>query len=531
MAANPAETVSAAPARSPGPERRPRTAATTTPVPVEPPETATASPAGSEIVATALPDPAARLTSVSSTSLADAGYAALDAGDLKAAAGRFTDALVRADLPPTAERSVVLALSDTLMKLKEPIHAAAVLSLVKGPAAADYEVSARLAFALDAAGKRTEAAAAYAAAAAVAPGAAERTLMQKGRVYELSALDRGADALATASALAQAGDLSATDAQNLAYVAVKFGDDRLALRFFDRADRLQPLIGDPALDAAYCARRLGEDDRAVHYFKESLQGPVKPGPEAAQHRYLVRREVAELSRRFGGSAGLFYDQADDFAGRLPHAGRGDVQVGGEVYYRPLGYNGGRPVDVFVRAFETLGSREGDATGAKTLQGWVGARFKPFGRQNLVLEGSRLFKVGRTAINDWEVRASYSTTGGMDLRQDRVRWPMWHVYADAARLLDAREDFALVDARIGQTFRAGGSKLIVAPFLGAYLGYDSARSPATAAGVGPGVWLRKWLRDSPDAAPRSAVDLSVQYRFRLGGDRRASGLFLTFSATY
>jgi hypothetical protein len=33
------------------------------------------------------------------------------------------------------------------------------------------------------------------------------------------------------------------------------------------------------------------------------------------------------------------------------------------------------------------------------------------------------------------------------------------------------------------------------------------------------------------APQSYVDLSLQYRLRLGGDKRASGFFLTFSASY
>jgi hypothetical protein len=119
---------------------------------------------------------------------------------------------------------------------------------------------------------------------------------------------------------------------------------------------------------------------------------------------------------------------------------------------------------------------------------------------------------------------------MDLRQDRSSWPMRHVYADAARLIRRRETFAVVDARAGRAYRIGTSRLMAAPFLGAYATYDSARAHPSAVGVGPGIWLRQWFRGSAEAAPRSAVDLTLQYRVRLGGDRRASGLFLTFSAT-
>jgi hypothetical protein len=110
--------------------------------------------------------------------------------------------------------------------------------------------------------------------------------------------------------------------------------------------------------------------------------------------------------------------------------------------------------------------------------------------------------------------------------------MTHVYADAARLIDTRETFALVDARVGRTWRVPAVKnLIAAPFLGAFATYDSLQSPKAAAGVGPGVWFRQWFRETETMAPQSYVDLSLQYRLRLGGDKRASGFFLTFSASY
>ncbi len=86
--------------------------------------------------------------------------------------------------------------------------------------------------------------------------------------------------------------------------------------------------------------------------------------------------------------------------------------------------------------------------------------------------------------------------------------------------------------MGRSWRVLAVKnLIVAPFLGAFATYDSLQSPKTAAGVGPGVWLRQWFRETETKAPQSYVDLSLQYRLRLGDDKRASGFFLTFSAAY
>ena len=63
---------------------------------------------------------------------ADEGYAALRAGDPKTAAGRFASALQNDDLAPETHRGVVLTLSDTLVELGHPAHAAGVLSLLKG---------------------------------------------------------------------------------------------------------------------------------------------------------------------------------------------------------------------------------------------------------------------------------------------------------------------------------------------------------------------------------------------------------------
>jgi hypothetical protein len=246
----------------------------------------------------------------------------------------------------------------------------------------------------------------------------------------------------------------------------------------------------------------------------------------------VRREVSDLSRKFSLTGAAFYDQNDNLTGRVPGANRGDLQVGAEAAYRPFGYNGGQTVEVFARAFETLAGRRGDPTGPQTIQGWVGARVKPFTQQNFVIEASRLVLIGKVSISDWEVRAAYSNTHGLDLRQDRTSWPMTHVYADTARLIDTRETFALVDARVGRSWRVPAVKnLIAAPFLGAFATYDSLQSPKTAAGVGPGVWFRQWFRETETMAPQSYVDLSLQYRLRLGGDKRASGFFLTFSASY
>jgi hypothetical protein len=461
------------------------------------------------------------------------GYAAAGKADLRTAAHRIAWALLRGGLASDQARTARLSLSDEMSQMGRPEVAAALLA----PLAADpaFDVQSRRAFSLQGAGRTAEAAEAFALAAAAAPDRDNRVLMTRGRIFALDKLGQPAATLAAVREAAAREALQGRDAVDLAYVALKNKDDALALSLFAAADRSGELKDMAALDAGYTARRAGDEKTAARYFRKGLATAVRRAndPAQAQSLYGIRREVEALSRRWGAYASMFYDNSRGEAAAAPGAGRGNLQVGGEVFWRPLGYHGGRPVEVFFRTFETLDSRSGDPTGAQTAQGWVGVRAKVLAEQNLVVEGSRMLKLGSRATNDWMVRASYSATSGLDLKADRAAWPFGHIFVDGARLVDSGETFATVDARAGWAFEFGGVRrgAIVAPFAGATLSYDSGLQQETAVGAGPGVWVRQWFRGSDDEAPRSYVDLLLQYRLRLSGGKRAEGLFTSISLSY
>jgi adsorption protein A len=460
--------------------------------------------------------------------LAQHGYDALKAGDVRMAAQQFVAALEAGGMEAEQARMVTLSLSDALMSLGHPREALAALSMLKDDRG--YDVLSRRAFGLDATGDRRAAAKAYELAAAAAPAPDQRALMTKGQVYAVVAAgDAGPGLTPALDALAGDPGLSAMDCLNLAYAALKLKDDRRALAFFDQADRRSHLDAAASMDAGYAAKRLGQDDVAVRYFRQGLSSAVVG--QSPQARDFVRREVSDLSRRWGATASIFYDDTRNRAARLPAAGQGNLQVGGEVYWRPFGWNAGRPVEVFGRAFETLDSRAGDPTGAETLQGWVGVRAKPIATQNVVVEASRLVKLGSRSRDDWMLRASYSTSKGLDQRRAAAE-PMFNVFLDGARLFQTKETIGLADARAGYSFRSDAGRLILAPFLGAVASYDSALTGSkTALSAGPGLWTRRWFREDPFKAPQSYVDLSLQYRARLSGSRRGQGFFASFSITY
>lgn len=468
-------------------------------------------------------------SSPSAQQLAADGYSAASAGDKAGAAQKLKAALEAGGLPADQARTIRLTLSDLMAQLGQPAESVAALA----PLASEqsYDVQARRGFALEAAGQKAEAAEAFLTAETHAPNADARLLMAKGRIYALVGLQRRADALAAITSLDQAGALPSKDAVELAYIAITYGDDGLAERLFARADALHQLSGAAALDAGYTARRAHHEARALAYFKAGLASlPAPTTPAEAQTRFQLEREVAELSRRWGVYAAMLYDNTNSVTASLPRSGSGNLQAGFEAYYRPLGYNAGRPLELFVRAFETLSSKRGDPTGGQTVQGWVGVRDKPFASQNLVLEASRVFKIGKTSRDDWMLRAGYSATGGLDLRQDHSSWPMRHVFLDIAHLIDSDETFVVAEGRLGWSYKVG-SQLIVAPFLGASVAYDSGLADPTAVGVGPGLWFRPWFRSGDHVAPQSYVDLVLQYRARVAGDRRAEGFLTTLSLSY
>jgi hypothetical protein len=476
-------------------------------------------------------EPSTPVAAPTATALAVAGFAAISAGDKRLAAEKLAAALGTGEAPPDQARNLRLALSDVLAQLGRPGESAAQLAPLAGEQS--YDVQARRAFALDASGQRAEAAQAFAAAMAVAPNPEARLLMAKGRIYALLALDRRGEVMVDVAALARVETLPGKDAIELAYIAIRYGDDALAERLFDQAERQRQLAGPAAIDAGYTAQRAHHDARALAYFRTGLATSPPPAtPADAQARFQLEREVADMSRSWGAYASMLYDNTSSIAASLPGSSRGNVQTGFEAYYRPLGYNAGRPIELFVRAFETLSSRRGDPTGGDTVQGWAGVRVKPFAAANLVLEASRMFKVGSVARDDWMLRAGYSATDGLDLRQDRASWPLRHVYIDVAQLLDAGETFASLEGRVGQSFKLGGQgRTIVAPFIGLSVAYDSGQANPTAVGIGPGVWLRPWFRGDDQTAAQSYIDLVLQYRARVGGDRRAEGFLATLSVSY
>ena len=323
----------------------------------------------------------------------------------------------------------------------------------------------------------------------------------------------------------------------LAYLAARSGDDATAVRAFALADRDGALPVTSLQDAAYASVRSGRDGSAIGYFKRAidavatLQLRMEP-----QLLFDTRRAVATVSREGGVIASLSHRGVASATGPTIGSGAREgnaLQAGVEAYWRPFGYQGGRTVEVFGRAFETLRDGNGGGTGAATLQGAVGARWKPLTDYNLVGSIVRLVPLGSQARGDWLAQLAYSGGVGTDLRVDVPSWWTSQWFAEAGHYFEHPQTYGIGSAQFGRSYRLGGidPNLIMFPHITINADYNSLDSVARAIGAGAGVNFRYWYREDKYNAPRSFIDLSLQYRMRLDGDARARGLFMTTTLSY
>ncbi|RYF44166.1 MAG: bacteriophage N4 adsorption protein A [Comamonadaceae bacterium] len=416
--------------------------------------------------------------------------------------------------------------------------ARAIEAAVAAPDNRDYQL-----LVMEAAQRAGEPAQALAAAnAALAlDGADAGLLARRGRIHEqLGNADRARADFQAALAQARAvGPGSALAQVDQAYLAVSLGDDRSAQESFALADAQAGLPVTALQDSAYASMRAGSDAQAVGYFKRAIDAAQQPSPALKlepQLLFATRRAVADVSRTWGVLASLAYRNGGGVVpgfGVAPgSAGTKTLQAGAEVYWRPFGYRNGRYVEVFGRGFNTLYSQAGGATGSDSLQTALGIRWKPLGDHNAVLSVSRVFSRGGTP-DDWLAQAAYSLDHGTDLRVDVPSWWTGRVSAEAGHYLGQSQTYGLASVQAGRSLRmeSGDGKAVLFPHAVAAAEYNSSYAETLAVGAGPGVSLRYWFREDRYAAPQSYVDFTLQYRARISGDKRASGLFLTSVISY
>ncbi|MOA27192.1 hypothetical protein D3C78_1480470 [compost metagenome] len=123
-------------------------------------------------------------------------------------------------------------------------------------------------------------------------------------------------------------------------------------------------------------------------------------------------------------------------------------------------------------------------------------------------------------------------------------PSWwtsQLYAEVGHYINDSRDYFNSEWQVGRSYAIGGtgSRWVAFPHVVAAIDYDSKMkseggndfSSGDAGGIGIGNNVRYWFREDAYNAPRSYVDLSLQYRARVFGEDRAKGAFARLTYSY
>ena len=466
---------------------------------------------------------------------AQRGYARNLQHNSRGAMADWETALQRG-LPPDQARNVRLSLADAALAAKEP--ARALRALQKPPVS--YETAIRRAYALQALGRKEESIAEFRTAERLGATVVQRDEALRAQINTLLELKRKPEARAIFDRAIAHGRLRTMRDADLAYLAVAVGNDEVALHRFDRAHDRGQLPPRATIDAGYTAMRQFQNPKAIAYLMEGVDAKADGRINIDDQKlFETRRTISDLSRVWGINTSVTYGKV----GSAPNpflvvnnpASTYTSQLGTEFYYRPeaFGNRNGALFEVFGRLFETLYDQAGGPTGLRTTQGMVGARWKPFSDHNLVLEVDKLIALGDAARNDTLLRAAYSYTVGTDLRAIDTHWPTWYVYAEVDKFLEKSQLVGIAEGRFGHSFRLDpiSRNLVFFPHAVLAASYDDSFANHEAYSVGAGGSLRYWFGETKYLAPPSYWELTLQYRFRIAGDRRAEGIFAQTSINY
>lgn len=433
-------------------------------------------------------------------------------------------------------RSLRLALADAAYSAKQYQRALDALAFLAGEKS--YDVLMRRGYALVGLEKRAEAVQNFAEAEQLASSAAKRDIALSARIGLLSELGEKEKARELFEASYNTGKLKTLKEIDEAYLAAQAGNNRIANELFQDLDNQGKVKGRALLDAAYAAKREANNQRAIGFLHRAIDA-YEMGEITLEPQYLfgLRRETADLSRQWGAYSSVFHGGVGVAPGSsfAPPSGGSSTQTVQEIYWRPpgIGYRNGAIFELFARGVATLHDDTDGPVGFSTLQGSVGARWKPFSEYNVIFEASRLFPIGNYSRHDVLLRVSFSQGQGTDLRVDVPSWWMWQVYGELGRYLQTSNNIANFQAKAGHSFRLDwlSKNLVLTPFVAVGGSYDNSLATVWAWSSGPGVNVRYWFREDKYRAPMSYLDVNVEYRFKLGGDDRAKGLFASATLAY
>ncbi|HZH25925.1 MAG TPA: hypothetical protein VEY95_01975 [Azospirillaceae bacterium] len=457
---------------------------------------------------------------------AQRGYLRAAAGRPEAAMEDFRTALATPGLAAERVRELRLSLADQALAAGRPAEVLDALDPYAGDTG--YAVNARRGFALFALERYADAAAAFEAASAAAATPEDRRTADKGWAQSAAALGDQDRVRGLVRTLA---DGTAGCDPDLIYLLMRANDDAGAIAMADAPGCAGSLTPGVQADLGYATKRLHRNREAAGRFTAALDGYRGAGSAVLDPmaEFGLRREVDTLVREFGLTGGYAWR-----TGRSDAGGGTAAQLILEGYWQPewFGFQDGRVFQAYARLSNDAPGAGSPAPGTDSLLGAVGVRYKPLADLNLVLAAERHIAFGDAATSDWLVRAGYSGGFGLDLNPVEQTWTFEQHYAEAGYYLQQERALFSAEARYGLTTKLFGSQTLTgSAYLGAGLSYDQAEPMPFAAGIGPGLSLRYWFRETAHRAPASYVQVDFGYRVPVTASDRAGGIVLQVHVSF
>lgn len=338
----------------------------------------------------------------------------------------------------------------------------------------------------------------------------------------------------------------------LAYLCKDRGDTARTASLLEQVADLAPERVSVYQELGYAYSRTGQNDKAIIAFKKAIDGILDAGMRASlrtsfqepqrqetseqtadnERLYAMRQQVREMSRQFQINA--YQSYRSNTRQPNPNATPGFItgglvpsQGGIEFLYQPssIGYQDGKTFRLFGRS---LWSNEPHSLriDSDTIQGGIGAEYKPFRDINVYLSLEKLFKWGSQSENNWLIRTSWGYSDGYGMKPNQRSWNQTIVYLDAGYFLQHDNIRSLyAEVRQGRAYNFNNTTMIT-PHLTA-TGWGKRPDPLDASylELGAGVSVKHLFNETRYEAARSSAEFIAQYRKAVAG-QHASGWVLT-----
>lgn len=348
---------------------------------------------------------------------------------------------------------------------------------------------------------------------------------------------------------------SASDYYYQALRAQRMGDYDQALDYLEQANQMQPNTFIYMYSLAYAYRADGQFENAANMFEKALGKEdstdlrldyayslkeIGERKKAAEQFVIVqnqmddvekedpmRREVRDLNREWTTFGSISY--RDGVYSGIDSTGSqlydDSFQYGIETVYSPEKWQrNGRRVQLYGQIFASSDSSTFNWNQDST-QGAIGARVTPLRDTEWYLYIARLVALGDDALNDTQLRTTFSNTDGFEYEATENDWEYKFFNVDLSYLIVEDQIFATSEARYGRSYKRG-SDLVLTPHVvlaGSVIENDIRDSQNLEAGLG--VSAKLWKGETETQYPDKSLELIVQWRQPISSDDNKSGPFI------